>query len=719
MVETADAQKEKIPIELLMKQQLKNDILNICECMCKNIVKEKPKNLASYMLNWLQNKYNYSSSLLKNEEKKELNKLKEDLKEFYDMDEHIHYIESQIKAKKESKIVEKKSKAAPKPKPRLPPEEIIPSDEEDSNNQEEIDNRLDNIEYIKNNIKSEPRPSNFEYLLHNIQDINIQKLDKPPEVFEFIKINLMKSPLFSELSLDILTKCINAMDEKSFPAMTEIVKQGEFSDYFYFIYKGELEGRMGFTIITREGNKKKVEKFDPKLIKVYYSGDYFGELNLIYHIPLRATIKTITETKIFMLDRNVYKKILNISYKEINNKRLLLLKNIPIFATLNDEEFEKLIKTVKESIYYNGETIIREKEYSNKLMIIEEGNCIGKKIQEEGKIPLKIKDYKEKEIIFEEALLKPVKSEESIIANNDIVKIICIDRTSFKNIFGSLEQILMRNLEIYHKYFPILPEIQEESKTNNQIVGAEGENINQENIEQINPINNELDQNKNNQAQELLDNKINGEQDIQINNINNINIEEYIQKINKEKEELKAEYESKLKALNEENNSLKNQIMNRNNNDNNNIVNSQNNNLLNDIINSEINKEIQNNNINNNIDNNRQIINNNSNNQFNQNLNIDTNNNLDINRNSITNDIANFISNDGNLNNQSPNKVEDNKINNPDQNDNINNSTKDFPKFLNQEDIVSSGQQNFNEDDNKKINSIVEEEGGFQSVVNN
>ena len=97
-------------------------------------------------------------------------------------------------------------------------------------------------------------------------------------------------------------------------------------------------------------------------------------------------------------------------------------------------------------------------------MILEEGNCIGKKIKEEGKEPEKKNEYKEGKIFCENALLKFEKSQESIIANSDVVRFICIDRYNFKNLFGSLEQILMKNIDLYNQYFPPLPKFVEEIK---------------------------------------------------------------------------------------------------------------------------------------------------------------------------------------------------------------------------------------------------------------
>ena len=67
----------------------------------------------------------------------------------------------------------------------------------------------------------------------------------------------MKSPIFSELPIDILKQCIDAMEEKNIPAVTDIFKQGEIGDSFFFVEEGELECKMQFIKVTKEGNRKK------------------------------------------------------------------------------------------------------------------------------------------------------------------------------------------------------------------------------------------------------------------------------------------------------------------------------------------------------------------------------------------------------------------------------------------------------------------------------
>ena len=111
--------------EIQRLDDLKEFLTNLCESMCLDALETKPKDLPNYMINYLQNKYGYSSSGLQYEEKKELENLRDSVEIFRDMDEHTYYAELQKQVKKEIKITEKKSKNPPKPKPRLPQNEKI------------------------------------------------------------------------------------------------------------------------------------------------------------------------------------------------------------------------------------------------------------------------------------------------------------------------------------------------------------------------------------------------------------------------------------------------------------------------------------------------------------------------------------------------------------------------------------------------------------------
>ena len=728
--------------------ELKKALLTICEPMCLKVSKEKPENIVEYMMKYLKNNYNYSSSLLNSDQNKELFQLKKDIQFFHEQEENIYYTEVYHKLTKNVKTTDKKNKSFQKQQQRLAPDEIIPSDDEDYNIPEEIDPRLDDINFIKENANEELRPDYFEVNKEQNEKIEIKYNKKPDEIFEFLKINLIKSPLFSELSLDILSKCINAMTEVKYSEYSEVVRQGDYSENFYFILKGELECKMGFTIKKKEGNRTKIEKFDPRLVKVYYPGDYFCELNLLYYMPIRGSIKAVSDCILYTLDRKTYKYIINSSYNERSKNMIELFKKLPIFETLSDNEYEKLPGLSKEEIYYKGDTIIKENEYMNKLMIIEEGKCSGYKTMENGKSPKKIRDYNEEDFFGGIALLKEELSEESIIATSNIVKFICFDRRTIKNIFGSFEVILMRDPDVYEKYFPPIPEYNEQEpmkdNTKSLVLSFEGETINQNNnLNNKNIIDNKQSDNN------IID--IGDNQNLQSRNTEKNNIQpekinsltyamDEISKKSKEKEEM---YESEIKRLKEEVSFLKNKLENRsypelnyNNikeNDKNNFsnidsqekimkqINSENQINLEDINKKIMYKEIENDKIiNNNNDYNNDI---NNNYKVNNNLNnIEINNNYNFNalsnkENTNENMENNNINLEQNLNIEETNyKLNNNLIDIQINNNEINKSNNDIKEQIK---ISESFEKNNNNDTEKNNYEINIERNSQNNLINN
>ena len=440
----------------LQSLELKKCLYEICEPMCIKIVQSKPKDIPNFMLSYLKSTFNYSSSGLRFDEQKELENLRSKVEMFKDMEEHAYYSEQSKQGKKEVKPAEKKGRGQPKPKPRLPYEDNVLSDDEDYKNLDDVDPNLDNLDFIKNCAENNKRISVtencFVFDKQNLPAIKTHK--KNPELFEFIRINLIKSPVFSELNFDVLKNIIDAMEEKNVPAVTDVVKQGDLEESFYFVAEGQLECKMQFTQITQEGNRKKVEKFEPKLVRIYNPGDYFGELSLLYHTPRRGTIRAITDVKLYTLNRSTYKLILRKANEEKTEKIINAMKGVKILSMLEDEELEKLESITKEAVYSNGEMIIKENEFSNTLMILEKGKCIGTKTEEKGKTPIETSKYKDGDVLFEKAILRPEKSEENILASSDVVKFICVDRNGLRNNLGQYENILMRNMELYQEIFP-------------------------------------------------------------------------------------------------------------------------------------------------------------------------------------------------------------------------------------------------------------------------
>jgi cAMP-dependent protein kinase regulator len=103
-----------------------------------------------------------------------------------------------------------------------------------------------------------------------------------------------KSKLFKEMPADRLSSLATKFVPRSVPAGTDVVKFGEQGTEFYLIAKGQVE------VLSGEG-KRLVQLGD---------GDHFGEIALLRNVPRTATVRTLTDTLLLVLGRDVFMQAL-------------------------------------------------------------------------------------------------------------------------------------------------------------------------------------------------------------------------------------------------------------------------------------------------------------------------------------------------------------------------------------------------------------------------
>lgn len=114
-------------------------------------------------------------------------------------------------------------------------------------------------------------------------------------------------------------------------------------------------------------------------------------------------------------------------------------------------ERSKLADALKEETYKNGEAIITEGETGDIFYLIMEGTAVAKKTLEPGKPPHEVYSYQSGEYFGELALLRNEPRAASIYATSD-VKVLSLDRHSFKRLMGPMEEVLKRNMDVYKQF---------------------------------------------------------------------------------------------------------------------------------------------------------------------------------------------------------------------------------------------------------------------------
>ena len=557
------------------QKEIKQKIFPYLKALTYEIVKNQPKQLEQFMIDFLTKQGNYTTSGLTKEEKKELELLRITVKHYRDMEKH-NLASSQAEMDIDIKTPSISDNSY---------SEEEDNDVMDEKEEEKVNEKLSNIRKAQEG-RARVSVSAEAYGLYNKKQSFVPKIiPKNEDQMNRIKGKIISSFIFSSLEKKDLEVVINAMEEKKFKLNENVITQGEDGDCLYIVETGILKC---FKTFNPEST--------PKYLRDYESGDSFGELALLYNCPRAATIVCSSdECILWSLDRETFNHIVKDAAQKKREKYENFLKNVDILSTIDSYELGQICDSLKDGIYKKDEYIIREGELGDVFYIIEEGKCIATKTLEPGKPETVINELKEGDYFGERALIRGEPRYANIVVASDTAKVISLDRPSFNRLLGPILDILKRNIDKYQVYC-----VNNKDNENNNISNSNA-NSNQNlnnldniitsgNINNINNIsipneNNPIDLNKND-LNNNIDNenaKINNYTNIdENNNLNSIITAPVNDNLNNNNNEINNENEEKENNddnnVNDENNDIGNS--NENNNDNIIMENEQNNNNL-------------------------------------------------------------------------------------------------------------------------------------------
>jgi len=224
--------------------------------------------------------------------------------------------------------------------------------------------------------------------------LNFRKIIKNDEKFKNIFKNMPDS-------------IIDHWQVKDYDKGEIICRQGEVSDYFYYIISGYLS-----IYLMAENGSKYVQS-------IYKRGNYFGELEIFNQHPYVCTVETITEARIIRLERKYFMKWL----KDDQDYLLYLTRTLcDSFYKLSRKAGEDLLYSLRyrvcnyliykvESAKSSSGTVelkIDKKQLSDQLAVTKRSiNRVLKKLKEK-----EILDFSSQSIFIKD--LKALKQEEEL-----------------------------------------------------------------------------------------------------------------------------------------------------------------------------------------------------------------------------------------------------------------------------------------------------------------
>ena len=246
------------------------------------------------------------------------------------------------------------------------------------------------------------------------QDQKVLELihEKNPEKEDYdIIYNIISKHFFLQtLNNQAKEEIIISMSLYSVKEGQTLFTQGSNGNFWYIVHSGQLNRYM-----------------NGKLVGTINAGESFGEHALMNGSPRSTTVVSVTECKLWVLKRQVFRKILEfiftLNYEE--NIKFLNGINIPLDSTIKAIMANNLIQ----EIYLAGQYICNEGEFGSCMYIIKDGEveCIkGDKV---------IRVLKKGDNFGQKALLEGDKRSLDVRAKTDC-KIYSISSEFFKNQFG-------------------------------------------------------------------------------------------------------------------------------------------------------------------------------------------------------------------------------------------------------------------------------------------
>lgn len=247
-----------------------------------------------------------------------------------------------------------------------------------------------------------------------LDDVKIEKFEKDDRVKQMlrhaIKANDFMSNVVYKNRLELVVDC---MVPETMPADTYLIREGDPGSCFYVSSEGSFEVL-----------KKNVS------VSVFGPGVVFGELAILYKAKRFASIRAITEVKVWKLDRRVLQKIMREIAMNERQDNLRFLKSVKAFEKYDPETLSRIADLLKRELYVGGSRIIRQGDIGDKFYIIRGGTVTITKVNSSG-LEEKISMLAKGAYFGEKALLSDERRTANIYANPPGTECLVLDKDSF------------------------------------------------------------------------------------------------------------------------------------------------------------------------------------------------------------------------------------------------------------------------------------------------
>jgi len=174
------------------------------------------------------------------------------------------------------------------------------------------------------------------------RDVNIPRHNKDFRSRTIIKEAIMENDFLKNLSQGQVRELVEAMHEKTVAKGCYVIREGELGSHIYVSAEGEYE-------VIKDG----------KVLGRLGVGKAFGELAILYNCKRTASIKAVTDGKLWCMERIVFQQIMQATGMKKMENQLNFLKSVPLLSNFPHDILAKISDVLEMEVYKKGKTIRR------------------------------------------------------------------------------------------------------------------------------------------------------------------------------------------------------------------------------------------------------------------------------------------------------------------------------------------------------------------------
>ncbi|XP_018652973.1 serine/threonine kinase [Schistosoma mansoni] len=180
--------------------------------------------------------------------------------------------------------------------------------------------------------------------------------DKDANSRRQIREALRSNDLIKNLDAVQLQEVVSCMHEQTVPANCYIIREGDDGGHLYVGEEGEFE--------VSKGGKR---------LYIMGAGRCFGELALLYNCKRTASVKAVTDARVWVLERACFQAIMMKTGLERIEERKAFLRSVPLLKDLSPNRILRIADALEAQYHSAGDCIIRQGELADSFFLIQSG----------------------------------------------------------------------------------------------------------------------------------------------------------------------------------------------------------------------------------------------------------------------------------------------------------------------------------------------------------